>query len=728
MTMVRYAGPDTDLTPDAPTIKAFMSWWFSHCTQGMVEVGWLGTDKQLNNFQQFSLGEWDELTSFVFQENLVPGQSMYFRAATVRAGTNGRTTDADFVSAPGPWNDIDTREQMEAAQQVQTMVRANGRVVTGTIPHKRAQSFFRCDVPIVNADMVRSLNRRIYALYGGDPSVINPTRLMRMPGTIAWPWKPERQPEVTQFGVIEGRTPSYSISLLTSQLPQEDGAAQAVATQSAPLPGLGLTTASSLMAAVRAGQDWHNNMIRLVAHWIGRGFSNGEIMAAAHSLTLPGYTQAATMAEVAKAIEGARRKWGIEDREEAVEEARVSLSATSIDDLDLDNIPPRRWVYGRELVRGFASVLGSMGGTGKTAYAMVVAVSIALNKPLLSDTSISKPPPHCRVFFRGKVWLYNLEDNLEELKRRMKATMLHYKIAKSDLKGQIFIDSGQEKPLVITKRMDNGDLIASPLVDELVAEIKRRGIDVIVIDPFLESHGAEENSNEEMNLVMRLWRRVANEGNCAVWLVHHFRKGGKAGDGDSFRGAGAVQGAARAMYTMSTMSPEEANKLGVQEEFRKQYVRHDNAKSNMSPAASHATWYRLASVSLDNADPDYPDGDDVQAIEAWTPPSPWEGMPMSIIDRIFDKIESGLGNGEFYALSKQSKDRWAGHVLVSEASLTEGQASAVLKTWKENGVLEDGQYASPKQKGGTTGCVRVNATKAAEMRQTLANKGFEGGE
>lgn len=317
--MARYAGPDTDLLPDGVAVRQFVSWWFQFCTRGVVEVGWLGADRQLTNFMQFDLGQWDELAGFVTQENMTPGQSFYFRAATVRAGTQGRTSDTDFISAPGCWGDIDTREQMEAAKQVQTLVRPSAAIITGTIPHMRAQSFFRCSEPIGSADLVRSLNRRIHRLYGGDPSVINPTRLMRLPGTIAWPWKPERVPELTAFVRDESRNQNYPLSLLTSQLPQEDAPASQPST--APLPvstGLGLTTSSSLLQAIRSGEQWHNAMIKLTAHWIGRGWSNAEILAAAESFTLPGYTHSQTSAEVAKAIEGARRKWGVADQEHII--------------------------------------------------------------------------------------------------------------------------------------------------------------------------------------------------------------------------------------------------------------------------------------------------------------------------------------------------------------------------------------------------------------------------
>ena len=144
--MSQYTGPDSELAPDAATMLQFLTWWFRSCRLGVVEIGWLGADRRLTNFATFEVGQWDELVAVAVQNNLVPGQSLYIRAATVRAGTNGRTTDADFVNAPGAWHDVDTPEQLEAARRVETLVRPNAYTVTGTVPHMRVQSAFRCSV------------------------------------------------------------------------------------------------------------------------------------------------------------------------------------------------------------------------------------------------------------------------------------------------------------------------------------------------------------------------------------------------------------------------------------------------------------------------------------------------------------------------------------------------------------------------------------------------------
>ena len=50
-------------------------------------------------------------------------------------------------------------------------------------------------------------------------------------------------------------------------------------------------------------------MLRLVGHWIARGWSDAEILTAAEAMTLPGYTVDATRRDVAQMIAGGRAKW-----------------------------------------------------------------------------------------------------------------------------------------------------------------------------------------------------------------------------------------------------------------------------------------------------------------------------------------------------------------------------------------------------------------------------------
>lgn len=306
------------LAPCAVTIQGWFDWWFHDALRGEIQIGWRDASTgALNRFKNFELGD-DGIGEFIAAINAVPGQSVYFRASTVKAGTEAAATDGDFEQAPGVWGDLDDEGGWQRASGVETLLRPCAWVETGKHPHWRAQPFWRFDEPCNAPERVAALNRRVVALYGSDPAVTNPTRLMRVPGTIAWPAKPGRVPELTNL-VLPRASTVYSVEFLERSLPREE-AAKAEAPQPTPEApsGAGLLRVSNLLAAARQPGQWHNNTLRLVAHWVGRGWATKEILATAEHLTLEGFTVQQTRRELAKMIESARNKWGVDDTDHAI--------------------------------------------------------------------------------------------------------------------------------------------------------------------------------------------------------------------------------------------------------------------------------------------------------------------------------------------------------------------------------------------------------------------------
>ena len=60
---------------------------------------------------------------------------------------------------------------------------------------------------------------------------------------------------------------------------------------------------------------------------------------------------------------------------------------------------------------------------------------------------------------------------------------------------RLFVDSGRDQPLVIAKTLREGAMIMQSVVDDLVAGIIDKQIDVIVVDPFVSCHEVKENDN-----------------------------------------------------------------------------------------------------------------------------------------------------------------------------------------------------------------------------------------
>jgi hypothetical protein len=84
-----------------------------------------------------------------------------------------------------------------------------GSAIVSSRLHGHAPNFSN-DVVLVPG-WSREINCRIHALAGGDPAVVNPSTLLRLPGSIAWPWKAGRKPELT------GRRPQGSPGLATGE-------------------------------------------------------------------------------------------------------------------------------------------------------------------------------------------------------------------------------------------------------------------------------------------------------------------------------------------------------------------------------------------------------------------------------------------------------------------------------------------------------------------------------
>lgn len=98
------------------------------------------------------------------------------------------------------------------------------------------------------------------------------------------------------------------------------------------------------------------------------------------------------------------------------------------------------------------------------------------------------------------------------------------------------------------------------------------------------------------------------------------------GDANRGHGASAKKDAARLVYTLNTMTKDEAQKFGINEEDRFAYIRVHKGKMNIVPPSRQAVWRRLMDVKLGNATAMYPNGDEVQTVECWTPPDVMFGL------------------------------------------------------------------------------------------------------
>ena len=342
---------------------------------------------------------------------------------------------------------------------------------------------------------------------------------------------------------------------------------------------------------------------------------------------------------------------------------------------DPKTLPPRPWLYGGHLIRGYASATIGAGGVGKTMLALVEAMAMATGRPLLG----SRPPRPLRV------WYWCGEDPRSEIDKRVAAICLHYDIKPEEFEGRLFIDSGRDLEIVIATNERTGCKIAFPTVDAVVAALKSSAIDVLSIDPFVRCHRVSENDNVAMDAVAATWAKIAERADCAVELLHHTRKlGGGEVTVESGRGASSFSDACRSVRVLNHMTEDEKGNARV--DCRRSYFRMNTDKQNMAASSDAATWFRIVSVPLGNGLDGV--GDEIGVVTSWEWPDALEGLSTHDLRKVQDKIASGE-----WAQSVQAKD-WAGYAIINALGLDpedkcdKSRAGSLLKTWINNKVLK----------------------------------------
>lgn len=154
---------------------------------------------------------------------------------------------------------------------------------------------------------------------------------------------------------------------------------------------------------------------------------------------------------------------------------------------------------------------------------------------------------------RSKVLIVSLEDDDNELRRRVYAVLRHYNIDRAEIKGWLFLSAPKGIRLA---EMSDGNPVVGGFETMLRDTISERNIDLVSIDPFVKSHGLDENNNNAIDFVCTLLAKIAIDLDCAIDTPHHTKKGiGTAGDAGRGRGASSMNDAARLVYIPSPPCP-----------------------------------------------------------------------------------------------------------------------------------------------------------------------------
>jgi hypothetical protein len=515
--------------PAAPNVEAMRSMVddiFRYAAHGLVELAWTDTSPPFapRNAQLFGLEELDALVEHAAKLNAAPFCNVYVSPGLRREGTprGKRADDAAVSSVAAIKADFDNPGALDEALQVlaKNGLTPNRVVITSRRPYLRGQIWFLLDEPCSDLQTGYDIEDHIAKALGGDASVKNPSRIMRLAGSIAWPVKKGRTRELTELVTAGLREAPYTIDELAT-------AVRRLAKPSRPEPEtdiLDFNTAarqggSSLdeyVIAAREPGQWHENVLKAVAHLTRKGAPPDTIVSLlSHAVTQPGYTISQTREEIAVMVRGAIRKGYVpKDAPAGDPETNKGQKATG-HDLSGQWIDDLRYVYQPEIVedlipaRGVGVVFGPS-SAGKSFVVVDWAMEIASGGKVLGMHTT----PSGVLYFAG--------EGQHGLKKRIVASRRERGLDDVVLPFNVLsalLDLSKSE----AKDIDRLCAYAREIADEM----KARGapLRVVFIDTLAAAApGANENAGEDMGPIMQAFHHMSELLGVVVVLVAHTGK------------------------------------------------------------------------------------------------------------------------------------------------------------------------------------------------------------
>jgi|GEM_PF-1107570 len=321
------------------------------------------------------------------------GRNVYAVRNPIRATCTGSATDADIIASFFVWADCDEGVSAENIKQW-TGPKYSAAVLTGRVPSPRVHTYWELAEPCYDMAVWRETQMAIAAHFGSDRSVINPSRIMRIGGTVAYPatQKVSRGYE-KEMTAIRTTYPDKRIPVTIDQMrrafgsaPSAAGAGFQIDTGALPAP----MDRDRVAIQAMSGANWNEAVLRLVGSYVRKGLSDGEIHALTDPLTMGGYTVDQTRAEVQGIIDRTRQNPKFEIATEYTPNFDHAPAPTATDpspmaqpwkmqsaaDFTRDFVAPEYIVNG-VIQRGRLYTLTAPTGSGKTAVMLYAAVAIA---------------------------------------------------------------------------------------------------------------------------------------------------------------------------------------------------------------------------------------------------------------------------------------------------------------------------------------------------------------
>lgn len=184
--MTDHAAPEPDAGEIERHLKRQTRRWHELGVPLSIELRALREGKQ-PVFQRFPYTDTDAIVDFAVGMNRL-GRNIYAVQNPIRqdASIEGGARDTDIVASFLLWCDCDDREASANLGNL-TAPRWSYGVMTGTVPHKRPHAYWELKEPVTDMAAWTQTMRAIARRLKSDITVTNPSRVMRVGGTVNHP-------------------------------------------------------------------------------------------------------------------------------------------------------------------------------------------------------------------------------------------------------------------------------------------------------------------------------------------------------------------------------------------------------------------------------------------------------------------------------------------------------------------------------------------------------------
>lgn len=516
--------------PNNDLIEKFVARLFnSSGVRGRVELAWtdIHPPHKPQYAIQFDLSDLDILAEKASSLNSTLNRNVYIGAGLRRTdvSASSRATDADVISCVACWADFDEDGALDRAlaKCSELGIPPNIVVLTGEHPHKRGQMWWVLDEPCDELDRHKVVQKNLARILGGDPTVTNPSRIMRICGSVAWPIKSGRKLEQTRLAEVDQREANYLIEEIERALLSSGS----MDTASTPMLDFNTVDApvnvqEALVKGLEPGK-FHLNIRGAVASMLAQGTAPRIVFdVVAAMVRKEGVNVEERLDDLRRLVHGGIEK-GIYKPPNAAPlvegppaERKKFVFADHAGLMERD---PPDWMLEGFLAQKSLAAIYAPPASFKTFLALDMGLCIATGQDW-----------HGRKTARGRV-LYIASEGSGSFGFRVQA-WANARHGGSLIDSEWFRHLGEDVDML-------GPEDLRSLV-EAVQEQMPNGVDLMIIDTVARNFGSgDENSTKDMVSFINNVGKLKSILNCAVLVIHHTGKDEAKGG----RGSSAMRGA-----------------------------------------------------------------------------------------------------------------------------------------------------------------------------------------